>query len=159
MSAINPASFVSPTAGAQLDPGAAQGVSQRERQRFTEARSKADEFGLGAASFSTVGTDNPDVGWADARGGSLTSSTPQTAYGQYFNPQPHNFTSHGIQLDDFGRGLYSPFRSSSPVAFQHYGPPGVLRGVGPMNSQYREDADKNLYHEQINAFQGLSLGS
>ena len=159
MSAINPASFVSPTAGLQLAPGSIASPIQRDHERFPDARLKPDNHGLGMSSLHTSSTDNLDVSWTDARVAPMTTSLGQSAYTQYFQPQTHGFPSMGMHTDDFGRGLYSHFQSSSPVPFQQYSAPSNMRGVGSMTTRYADDADKGIYHDQLNALQGLSLGS
>jgi hypothetical protein len=158
MSAINPASFVSPTSGIQLSSGTGNMPSFRERERFSDGRSKPEE--LGGMAFTTLADMQSAFTppWASAQETPAPSSLAPTAYGHFFAGQPQTFQGMGIQTQDFTRGVYPSFRPPSPLTFQQYGAIGNVRSPGPMNPHY-DQSSRTTYPEQLNAFQGLSLGS
>lgn len=155
MSAINPASFVSPTAGMQLGLGPGPGALIADRDRFQEGRSKSDNH-----LFTPQGISDAYQGsyeWTQGHPTSLPQSTHPSTYNQGFMAQgyqPANVISH-----DSGRGIYSALRSQSPFAVQSYGSGEAARHSPHAKPEYKEEGNRASYTESFKAFQGLSLGS
>ena len=160
MSAINPASFVSPP-NIQPSSGAISNMSQPDSNKFFDPHLRADEHSLGGPlqSFNDMAQEHVDVLWQDGPGGTLlTTSQGQTSYSPYFQRQSQHF-SPSYSTASPGRGLYSlPYRSNSPVPYSHQYSNGILHGGVHVDSSYRDSIKKGKYSEQLGALHGLSLG-
>ena len=159
MSAINPASFVSPGAGVQLGANSGPLSSYRERERYTENRSSFEELGIGVTPLSEIPQASFTQTWNSSQDPSIASNIPHATYGHYFAAQPQAAQALSMQQPEFGRGLYGAFRPPSPLSFTQYGGLHGIQGPSQLNTQYGSQNTKNTYPEQVKAFQSLSLGS
>ena len=153
MSAINPASFVSPPS-LQPSSNVMPNAPQTDQNKVSDTHLRGDE-----QSFNDMAQEYVDVLWQDGPGGSLlTTSQGQTNYGPYFQRQSQGF-SPSYNTPSPNRGLFSsPYRSYSPVPYSHYNSSGAIHGTGHDDSSYRDSIKKGKYAEQLSAFHGLSLG-
>ena len=162
MSAINPASFVSPVAGVQLPSGLGPGAFNTEQDSYTAHLPQHNDsgFAIAGASNSTHGTF--DRLWDTAPSASMASLPFAHVYSQPF--QPHDVDNrHLDQLSmDYRTNTQNPATPHSRYQFMPY----HFEGLHP--SQYatrptssNEGPRKAHTHggDWGQAFQGLSLGS
>lgn len=157
MSAINPASFVSPVASFPVTSGTPVNLPPRDRERYPESRSAQDERQLSMASFHDIGPEDCDAAWFNVRANPAAASLTRAGYAQYLQSQPHNFSRLGPRPEEFSRGLHSSIHPSPQIMFQQYNSPLAVRDIEHINTQYGDDAGDYVYREQLNKFQGLSL--
>jgi hypothetical protein len=153
MSAINPASFITPTAGLQLPSGIGPGALAAGRDRFADSRGRRDNPEYAAPTLSGIqGTF--DQQWTVRSDVGANPFLLQNAYGHFYNPQFQDMmpasNGHGAQ-QQFGRSE-SPFNTQVFGQFRH------SPNSAP-DSQNMDDGYGNRLNGWSAAFQGLSLGS
>lgn len=162
MSAINPASFVTPTAGLQPPNGAGPGAlgygreSPSERRRHHEYK----PYGLSQAQTSPAGfgdsfDTNRDIGASQVGGLRSPYMDPYQSFGPAIR-QP------GMGLSGFPQGLQpqaDPFSTYPPTSYGMLDPglSDYAVAAGPGGQTVRRAHPAN--GDWMNNLQGLSLGS
>ena len=158
MSAINPASFVTPTVGLQPPSGIGPGALAVDRDHFANGQSHKDPNTT--YNSPDLGQANFDPLWNIRQDMALGSGLNPTAYAQFYH-------SPGLQemfSNSNTRNTMQAPNADLAFASQAYGPlstphhrPHVLpdRQTGPSHSSYANRLD----NWGTTAFQDLSLGS
>ena len=151
MSAINPASFLTPSPTLQLGASIGAGTVAPDRDRFGDTRNRKDIGGFPSVALAPIQQGVYDHGWNSAPDVSL-SSMISTTYPQYYNAQNLDTQQMNHGLSDFNRGVPQATRSRSPFSYQRNtsfrGPPSTYP-----NTEFKNGIDWQK------AFYGLSLGS
>jgi hypothetical protein len=158
MSAINPASFVTPSAGLQLPSGMGPGAVTLDRDGLPRSRAKRENVYMPSTTLSHMPQAAYEPAWGVPQSLDLSAALIPNAYSQFYQPQVLQHLNPN--LHDYGRGLQQAMRSPSPFSTQAYGPYGVQQ-----HPAYKPDV-KGGAHRYVNglndwnnSFQGLSLGS
>ncbi|MCJ1476552.1 hypothetical protein MMC13_005218 [Lambiella insularis] len=161
MSAINPASFVTPSAGLQLPSGLGPGAVVGERDSYPGGRHKREKMAYAPTTVAQGAINGFDAIWNAGPDIPLTSSMNQNAFAQFYQPQA--LQQLNMNLNDYGRGLQHSMRSSSPFSTQTYGAFTGVPQATIYKPEHKNGASQNPYTNQMNdwssSFQGLSLGS
>ena len=161
MSAINPASFITPTAGLQLPSGLGPGAVTSDRDTFPNNRQKRENIAYTPATATQATPNSFDTIWNVGRDVPLSTTMVPNVYAQYYQPQA--LQQLNLNLHEFGRGIPQSMRSSSPFSSQAYGAFNGIQQPSIHNSQVKDGTSRNPYAHQVNdwdsSFQGLSLGS
>lgn len=169
MSAINPASFASPTLGIQAPSGVGPGAvgvgrsssnnnnERRQSQQHQEPQAPAFTTGGQAGRGYRPGMNQPYGGdrnvppnqgypnYGYAQGGAFGNARASGVYGQALSPNVDGFATGGFQqLGDF-----QPMRNRFPTPGSVPSPTPHSQGVSPIAPQ----------NDWATAFQGLSLNS
>ena len=154
MSAINPASFVTPSLGL--------GPPGTDRDHFTEARARKENFVFASNPMSHTSHGPFDQIWSTGQDVNLPSSMLSSTY-----PQPYNspaMESHVLNtnLSEYSRGIQPAARSHSPFSYQGNNPFHAQSSTYT-NPGFKNVADRQAYahagSDWNKAFYGLSLGS
>ncbi|MCJ1403977.1 hypothetical protein MMC11_007201 [Xylographa trunciseda] len=119
MSAINPASFVTPTAGLQLPSGLGPGAVTSDRDAFANSRQKRETTGYAPVAASQAPPNAFDTIWNVSQEVPLSSTMVSNAYAPYYQPQ--TLQQLNLNLHEYGRGIPQAMRSPSPFSTQAYG--------------------------------------
>ena len=161
MSAINPASFVTPTAGLQLPSGLGPGAVTSDRDLFQNGRHKRENTGYSSMATSQAASNGFDTVWKVGQELPLSSAMVQNAYAQYYQPQA--VQQLNLNLHEYGRGVPQAIRSPSPFNSQAYSAFNGMQQPPIYKSQIKNAPPRNPYPHAVNdwdaSFQGLSLGS
>ena len=161
MSAINPASFVTPSAGLQLPSGIGPGAVGHDHDQFVDARMPKENLGFAATSVSPANPSIFSPSWNNMPDPSMPAPVAPTTYAQLYQRQ--GFQSGSPKLQDYGRGVQPNMRSGSPFNSQPFG-----SYMGNQQHMYGKPDPKtglprNAYLDPLSGwssqFQGLSLGS
>lgn len=162
MSAINPASFVTPSAGLQLPSGMGPGAVTLDRDGMPRHRPKRENIGYMPSTLSQAPQTRYEPVWNIPQDIPLSSAAmvPNT-YSQFYQPQV--LQQMNPNLHEYGRGIQQVMRAPSPFGAQGY---GAFNGI-PQPPMFKPDAKNGTsrlpYGDPLNnwsnAFQGLSLGS
>ena len=161
MSAINPASFVTPTLGLQLVPGMGQSTTISDRDNF-ENRVGKENNGFTPNGLSQIPHSAFGQLWNTGIDSSAPTSIVPGAYPQFYNSQTIDSQHINPNMPEFGRAFQPVGRSQSPFVYQGN---GAIR-MQPSNYSYadlKNVANRQSYANSGNdwtkAFHGLSLGS
>ena len=157
MSAINPASFVSPTTNLQFSAGL-PGTSAPDQDHFHENRLKIDNR-FSALSLSELSQGIFDYNWNASQPGSLPSSTNPQSYGSFFSPHAHSIHLPDIHTPEYGRGVFPSLRSQSPFGLQSYNVGIRARKSPHSGSDHKDDLASTSFSDHMKAVQSLSLGT
>ncbi|MCJ1418972.1 hypothetical protein MMC32_005323 [Xylographa parallela] len=161
MSAINPASFVTPTAGLQLPSGLGPGAVTSDRDVFPNSRQKRENTGYTPVAASQAAPNGFDTVWNVGQELPLSSTMIPNAYAQYYQPQ--TLQQLNLNLHEYGRGVPQAMRSPSPFSSQAYSAFNGMQQPQMYKSQIKNATSRNQYAHSVNdwdaSFQGLSLGS
>lgn len=162
MSAINPASFVTPPAGLQLPSGVGPGAVTLDRDGMPRSRPKRENMGFMPSTLSQAPQSSYEPVWNIPQEIPLPSAAMvPNAYSQFYQPQI--LQQMNPNLHDYGRGIQQVMRSPSPFGAQGY---GAFNGI-PQPTIFKPDAKNGTsrlpYGDPMNtwsnSFQSLSLGS
>lgn len=160
MSAINPASFVTPSLA--LNPLSGLGLSNVDRDQFTEARARKGKVGFASNSMSQATHGPFDHTWSTGQEVNSPSLMLPSTYPQLYNSQAMESQILNSNLSEYSRGIQPAARSHSPFSYQGNSP------FGAQSSAYTNVEFKNVPSRQAyahagsdwnKAFYGLSLGS
>ena len=162
MSAINPASFITPSTGLQLPTGLGPGAFSQDSDIYSDRRSQKHNPGFSVASPSQVLPGVFDRAWDPNRDATAPLSMPfPHAYGTTL--QPHDVDNR--PLEQFAIDYHGGHQATSLQP--RYSPTGY--NVADLDhSSYTMSLDNSntgtrkphaLGNDWSHAFQGLSLGS
>lgn len=162
MSAINPASFLTPVAGLQLPSGLGPGAFNTETDTYSSSRHHKTEMGNPIFGASNLGPGAFDRLWDTNQGAAISSVPFAHVYSQPFQPQdvdnrqidqlPIDYRPGGPQAS----GHQPPYASAS-YHLQDVRPPDYA--VRPHSGSGEARKPHVLATDWGHAFQGLSLGS
>ena len=161
MSAINPASFVTPSPTAQLGSSLGAGASIPDRDRFGDTRNRKDVSAFPIACLAQHSQGVFDHGWNSSPDVNL-SSMISTAYPQFYNSQTFDAQQMSHGTSDFNRGVATVNRTQSPFTYQRN---TTFRGApsGYLNTEFKNNLSRQIYAnaepDWQKGFYGLSLGS
>ena len=161
MSAINPASFVTPSAGLHMNSGGGPAGVSHDHEHFVDARMPKENLGFVPAPIAQVNPIGPPPNWNTIVDSSMPLSIIPNIYTNTYRKQGLQADSPNLQ--EHVRGLHQNTRSTSPFNSQIY---GTYSG-GQQHIYSKADAktslSRNTYLDPLNGwsthFQGLSLGS
>lgn len=161
MSAINPASFVTPSAGLQLPSGLGPGAITGERDPYSGSRHKREHMAYIPTTVAQGTINGYDAIWNAGTEIPVSTSMIPNAYAQFYQPQA--LQQLNMNLNDYSHRLQQPMRSSSPFGSQSYGAFTGIPQPAVYKSEDKSGASRSSYTNQMNdwntSFQGLSLGS
>lgn len=163
MSAINPASFMSPGTGLSLSFGHGNGAHVSSRDRLGDNRQLRE---ANVESLSTVADPShalSEVTWSGSQAhASLPRLVAAHTYKQTLPPQhQHQYQEFPLVTlsPEYANGFYSPFRSQSPFGLQTYSNPTETRSLPHHSSGNSGNEPRSSYTDHLKAIQGLSLSS
>ena len=160
MSAINPASFVTPTAGLQLPSGVGPGAVTLDRDGMPRNRQKRENLGYMPTTMTPAPQTSYEPGWAMTQNVPLSASVIPNAYSQFYQPQA--LQQMNPNLHGYGRGAQQ-VRTQSPFGQQPYGAFSGVHQPVIFKPDTKNVPPRHTYTNQMNdwtgAFQGLSMGS
>lgn len=162
MSAINPASFVTPTAGLPLPSGLGPGALGSDRDNSHDRRRQKENLSFSNFGSSPIMSGNFEQLWDPSRDASVVHGT---GFSQGYPPLFQNHAINGRQL-----GQHLPeYGQSIPQSFASHAPYSVIspNTIDPHHADYSTSSGGvgggRKPHISGNdwghAFQGLSLGS
>ena len=162
MSAINPASFITPSTGLQLPSGPGPSAFSQESEIYADRRSQKHVPGFSVAGSSQVVPGVFDRVWDPNRDATTALSIPfPNAYGPAL--QPHDLENRSLDqfaIDYHGAHQAMPLQPRySPTSYNVPDLDHSSYTVSSDNSNTGTGKPYALGSEWSHAFQGLSLGS
>lgn len=162
MSAINPASFVTPTAGLPLPSGLGPGALGSDRDNSHDRRRQNESLSFSNFGSSPSMSGNLEQLWDPSRDASVVHGT---GYSQGYPPLFQNHAINGRQLGqhlpEYGQSIPQPFASHAPYSV--ISPNTIDRRHAEYNTSSGSFGGGRKPHvsgsDWAHAFQGLSLGS
>ena len=154
MSAINPASFMSPTASLQLSTSII-GAPAPDHEQYHETRLKMDN----RFPLPEVSQGLNDYAWNVSQPGPISMPANPQGHSHFFPVQSHGASLSSIGSPNYGRGGYPTLRAQSPYGLQSYNLGNGPRRSPHSSSEFKDDFANSSYPDQVRAMQGLSLGT
>ena len=163
MSAINPASFITPSTGLQLPSSLGTGVFSQDSDVYNDHRPQKQKPGFSGAGPSPIVPGVFDRVWESNRD---TSTALRVPFPHIYAPplQPHDLNNH--QLDQFSVDYHRGGQQVMPVQPRYnpngYNVPDLDQPSYTVSSENSSTGTRKPYvlgGEWSHAFQGLSLGS
>ena len=157
MSAINPASFMSPTANIQLST-VLPVTGTPENGQYHEIRAKPDNR-FSSVPVSDAPQSTFDYAWNTSILGHAPSSTISQGFGHFLPGNPHGIPLANVNTMEYGRDIYPPIRSQSPFGLQSYNAGIGVRRSPRSDLKHIDEPASTSYPDHLQTIHGLSLGT